>query len=106
MVSAGSREEGFAAFVAVMTDANKQCNWLGSWTPNFTIGSAVSARVFRAVFYDESRGLHFAGSADVLSAMSAPARILTAANEGGRVVRGPSITTERRGKTKAPQRRP
>jgi hypothetical protein len=51
IMSTGSREEGFAAFVAVMTEANKQRHWPGFWTPNFTIGAAISARVFRAVFF-------------------------------------------------------
>ena len=48
MVSAGCRAEGFAVLLAVMTEANdKQGDWPGLVTPNFTTGSSIYARVFR-----------------------------------------------------------
>jgi hypothetical protein len=57
-MSGGSREEGFAALLTIITEANKQRNWLGFVTPNFTIGTAIYARLFRVVVQTVSSFLH------------------------------------------------
>ena len=51
-MSGGFREEGFAALLTIITETNKQRIWLGFVTPNFTTGTAIYARLFRA----EGRG--------------------------------------------------
>jgi hypothetical protein len=47
-MSGESREEGFAALLTVITEANKQGDWPDFVTPHFTTGTAIYARVFRA----------------------------------------------------------
>ena len=48
-MSGGYREEGFAALLTVITEANEQGDWPGFVTPNFTTGTAIYARLFRVV---------------------------------------------------------
>ena len=83
-MSGGFREEGFAALLTIITETNKQRIWLGFVTPNFTTATVIYARLFRMVFSDEMQWPAFAGSADVPSALSVPARILKGAKDSGR----------------------
>jgi len=93
-MSGGYREEGFAALLTVITEANEQGDWPGFVTPNFTTGTAIYARLFREVFSGATRrGLDY-WSADVPSAPSALARILNCVKDCGRDVTIPSHKTK------------
>ena len=54
-MSGGYTEEGFAALLTVITEANEKGDWPGFVTPNFTTGTAIYARLFREVFFGTTR---------------------------------------------------
>ena len=82
-MSGGSREEGFAALLTVITEANEQGDWPGFVTPNFTTGTAIYARLFREVFSGATRrGLDYRERGRLVP-LSAPARILNCVNADG-----------------------
>jgi len=95
-MSGGFTEEGFAALLTVITEANEQGDWPGFVTPNFTTGTAIYARLFREVFSGQRGEGWITGGADVPSALSAPARILNCVKGSVRDVTLPSHTQRRR----------